>query len=62
MWFDGLVVEDLGPEIDILCGTNFLTENDVYARMGNQTVVMKGFTLRHFWQYYNRSKIEILNW
>ena len=38
--FSALVVNKLGTPV--LGGTNFLVENDVYCRMANDTVVIKG--------------------
>ena len=38
--FSGLVVNKLGT--DVLSGTNFHKENDVYSRMAKDTIVIKG--------------------
>ena len=40
LYFDAIVVQDLG--VDILAGTAFHKDNDVYARMSNNTIVVGG--------------------
>ena len=43
--FSALVVNKLGT--DVLGGTNFLKENDIYARMAKDTIVIKGNNIFH---------------
>ena len=43
--FSALVVNKLGT--DVLGGTNFLKENDIYARMAKDTIVIKGTNIFH---------------
>ena len=40
LFFNALVVNKLGT--DILGGTNFLKDNDIYSRMAKDTIVIKG--------------------
>ena len=40
LYFNALVVNKLGT--DILGGTNFLKDNDIYSRMAKDTIVIKG--------------------
>ena len=40
LYFSALVVNKLGT--DVLGGTNFLKENDIYSRMAKDTIVIKG--------------------
>ena len=40
LYFSALVVNKLGT--DVLGGTNFLKDNDIYARMAKDTIVIKG--------------------
>ena len=45
LYFSALVVNKLGT--DVLAGTNFLKENDIYARMAKDTIVIKGSNMFH---------------
>ena len=45
LYFSALVVNKLGT--DVLAGTNFLKENDIYARMAKDTIVIKGTNIFH---------------
>ena len=51
--FSGLVVNKLGT--DILAGTNFHTENDVYCRMAQNVIVVQG---SHTFQ---STPVEVMN-
>ena len=50
--FSALVVNKLGT--DVLGGTNFLKENDIYARMAKDTIVIKGSNI------FQSTPVEIL--
>ena len=45
LYFSALVVNKLGT--DVLGGTNFLKENDIYSRMAKDTIVIKGNNIFH---------------
>ena len=42
LYFDALVVDKMGQEVDILAGTNFHVENDVDPRMAKHTITIHG--------------------
>ena len=51
--FSGLVVNKMGT--DILGGTNFHKENDIYSRMAKDTIVIKGTNV------FQSTPVEIMN-